>query len=64
MFFIDNEQYGQDNERQEECEICPDSEHVPLLVVTVADQALCLEVHAALVEVDPTELTISEAAVA
>ena len=64
VLLVHNEQDGQNDERQQEREVGPDPKHVPLLVVAVTDQALCLKVHATLVQVDSAEFAISEPTVA
>lgn len=64
MLLVHNKQNRQNDKRQYESEVCPDTEHVPLLVMAVTDQALRLKVHATLVQVNSAEFAISEPTVA
>jgi len=60
LLLIHDQQYGQNNECQKKCKVSPDAEHMPLFVVAITDETLCLKVHSSLVKVNSTELAISE----
>ena len=60
LFLIHDQQYGENDECQKKRKVSPDAEHMPLFVVAVTDETLCLKVHGSLVKVNSTELAISE----
>lgn len=61
-FLVDDQQDGGDEEEQEEGEVPPEAEYVPLVVDAVQDDALGLEVHAPLLDVDSAQVVVPKAA--